>query len=93
MGRWSITRWSVLSGFINKVVIQTDEYKREFTFSKSNRDKDYYLLTPELRNEYENNVDYRINSIRLDRPRDYWVALPNENNLSGKDFKLVIFKS
>ena len=46
-----------LSGFLNKVVIQTVEYKREFTFSKSNRDKDYYLLTPELRNEYKNNVD------------------------------------
>ena len=80
-----------LSGFLNKVVIQTDEYKREFTFSKSNRDKDYYLLTPELRNEYENSVDYRNNSIRLDRPRDYWVALPNEVNLSGKDFEIVVF--
>ena len=80
-----------LSGFLNKVVIQTDDYKREFTFSKSNRDKDYYLLTPELRNEYENSVDYRNNSIRLDRPRDYWVALPNEVNLSGKDFEIVVF--
>jgi len=80
-----------LSGLLNKVIIQTDEYKREFTFSKSNRDKDYYLLTPELRNEYENSVGYRNNSIRLDRPRDYWVALPNEVNLSGKDFEIVVF--
>ena len=79
-----------LSGFLNKVVIQTDEYKREFTFSKSNRDKDYYLLTPELRNEYKNNVEYKNNSIRLDRPREYWVALPNEVNLSGKDFEIVL---
>ena len=80
-----------LSGFLNKVIIQNDDYKREFTFSKSNRDKDYYLLTPELRNEYENSVGYRNNSIRLDRPRDYWVALPNEVNLSGKDFEIVVF--
>ena len=79
-----------LSGFLNKVVIQTDEYKREFTFSKNNRDKDYYLLTPELRNEYEKDVKYKNNSIRLDRPRDYWIALPNEVNLSGKDFEIVI---
>jgi hypothetical protein len=79
-----------LSGFLNKVIIQTDMYKREFTFSKSNRDKDYYLLTPELRNEYENNVDFKNNSIRLDRPRDYWVALPNEVNLSGRDFEIII---
>ena len=80
-----------LSGFLKKVIIRTDEYKREFTFSKSNIGKDYYLLTPELRNEYENSVGYRNNSIRLDRPRDYWVALPNEVNLSGKDFEIVVF--
>jgi hypothetical protein len=79
-----------LSGFLNKVIIQTDEYKREFTFSKGNRDEDYYLLTPEFRNEYENNVEFKNNSIRLDRPRDYWVALPNEVNLSGKDFEILI---
>ncbi len=79
-----------LSGFLNKVEIKTDEYKREFIFSKSNRDKDYYLLTPEFRNEYENNVEFNNNSIRLDRPRDYWVALPNEVNLSGKDFEILI---
>jgi len=79
-----------LSGFINKVVIQTQEYKREFIFSKSNRDKDYYLLTPEFRNEYEYNVEYKDNSISLDRPREYWVALPNEVNLSGKDFEISI---
>ena len=80
-----------LSGFLKKVIIRTDEYKREFTFSKSNIGKDYYLLTPELRNEYENNVDFKNNSIRLDRPRDYWVALPNEVNLSGRDFEIVIY--
>jgi len=79
-----------LSGFINKVVIQTDEYNREFIFSKGNRDKDYYLLTPEFRNEYEYNVEYKDNSISLDRPREYWVALPNEVNLSGKDFEISI---
>jgi hypothetical protein len=79
-----------LSGFLNSVTIQTDEYKREFTFSKGNRDKDYYLLTPEFRNEYENNVEFKNNSIRLDRPREYWVALPNEVNLSGKDFEILI---
>jgi len=79
-----------LSGFLNKVVIQTDEYKREFTFSKSKRDKDYYLLTPKLRNEYENSVEFKNNSIRLERPREYWVALPNEINLSGKDFEIVL---
>ena len=30
------------------------------------------------------------NSIRLERPRSYWIALPNETNLSGKDFEIIL---
>jgi len=79
-----------LSGFIKKVQIITKEYQREFTFSPQNRDVDYYLLTPEFRNEYEAKVEYKNSSIYLARPRDYWVALPNEVNLSEKDFEIVL---
>ena len=67
MGRWSITRRTAFKWFLHKVVIQTDDYNREFTFSRSNRNKDYYLLTPELRNEYEKNVELKEFN-RLDRP-------------------------
>ena len=79
-----------LSGFIKSVNIQTKEYDREYTFSKQKRDIDYLILTPLNKNEFEEDVEYQNNSIRLDRPRNYWVALPNEVNLSEKDFEIII---
>ena len=79
-----------LSGFIKSVKIETNEYNREFTFSKQKRDIDYLILTPLNKNEFEDYVEYQNNSIRLDRPRNYWVALPNEINLSEKDFEIII---
>ncbi|MDC3122331.1 O-antigen ligase family protein, partial [Acidimicrobiaceae bacterium] len=79
-----------LSGYINSVKIQTNEYSREYLFSKEKRDVDYLLLTPLNKNEFEDYVEYQNNSIRLDRPRNYWVALPNEVNLSKKDFEVII---
>ena len=79
-----------LSGFIKSVNIQTNEYDREYIFSKQKRDIDYLILTPLNKNEFEEDVEYQNNSIRLDRPRNYWVALPNEVNLSEKDFEIII---
>ena len=79
-----------LSGFIKSVKIETNEYNREYTFSKQKRDIDYLILTPLNKNEFEDYVEYQNNSIRLDRPRNYWVALPNEINLSKKDFEIII---
>ena len=48
------------------------------------------MLTPLNKNQYESQVEYNDNSIRLERPRSYWVALPNEVNLSGKDFEITL---
>ena len=79
-----------LSGYIKKTIIQTPNYKREFLFSEDKRNKDYLLLTPLNKNEYERQVEYKDDSIKLERPRSYWVALPNEVNLKGKDFEIII---
>ena len=79
-----------LSGFVKRTIIQTDNYKREYNFTKENRDIDYLLLTPLNKNQYESQVEYNGSSIRLQRPRSYWVALPNEVNLSGKDFEVTL---
>jgi len=79
-----------LSGFIKSVIIETNEYKREFKFSKQKRDIDYLLLTPLNKNQFEDDIEYINSSIKLERPRNYWVALPNEVNLSEKDFKIVL---
>ena len=46
--------------------------------------------TVEFKNNYESEVKYKTDSIRLDRPRDYWIAIPNETNLSMKDFQITL---
>ena len=81
---------SYLSGFVQEVSIITEEKSRNYEINLENRGKDYFILTPEFRNIYENNITFTDEGIRLDRPRDYWVALPNDFDLSGKDFEVII---
>ena len=79
-----------LSGYVKNVVIETPDYYRIFQLSEIKRDIDYLILTPEFKNNYESEVKYKTDSIRLDRPRDYWIAIPNETNLSLKDFQITL---
>ncbi len=79
-----------LSGYVKNVVIETTDYYRKFELSEIKRDTDYLILTPEFKNNYEYDVIYKADSIRLDRPRDYWIAIPNETNLSMKDFQITL---
>jgi len=81
---------SYLSGVINVVEIKTETSKYEYQFSKNKRGKDFFLLTPKLRNVYEGELNYSSSGIYLERPRDYWLALPNYVNLSKKDFSIVV---
>ena len=81
---------SYLSAFVQEVSIITEEKSRNYEINLENRGKDYFILTPEFRNIYENNITFTDEGIRLDRPRDYWVALPNDFDLSGKDFEVII---
>ena len=81
---------SYLSGFVQEVRIITEEKSRTYEINFENRGRDYFILTPEFRNIYEKNISYTDEGLRLDRPRDYWVALPNDFNLSGKDFEVII---
>ena len=45
-------------------------------------------------NNYDNRNDgkivYKDNAIELKRPRSYWIALPNEINISSQDFEVII---
>ncbi len=79
-----------LSGYVKNVEIETTDYYRKFELSEIKRDTDYLILTPEFKNNYEYDVIYKADSIRLDRPRDYWIAIPNETNLSMKDFQITL---
>ena len=33
---------------------------------------------------------FKENGLKLKRPRSYWIAIPNETNLSGKDFEITL---
>ncbi len=81
---------SYLDGVINEVEIKTDTSINRYEFPKYKRGLDYFVLTPKLRNVYRGDLKYSESGIQLDRPRDYWLALPNYVDLSKKDFSIVV---
>tara|TARA_Y200000002_G_scaffold296054_1_gene250574 strand:+ start:320 stop:1933 length:1614 start_codon:yes stop_codon:yes gene_type:complete len=85
---------SYLDGFIKKVEINTSKTKKEINFIENNRDKDYFIYLPMTDQYYDNRNDgkivYKDDAINIKRPRSYWIALPNENNISGEDFEIII---
>ena len=81
---------SYLDGIINEVEIKTDTSINRYEFPKYKRGLDYFVLTPKLRNVYRGDLKYSESGIQLERPRDYWLALPNFVNLSKKDFSIVV---
>ena len=85
---------SYLDGYIKKVKISTSNNFKEINFVENNRNKEYFIFLPMSDQNYDNRNDGKIvfqdNAIKLKRPRSYWVALPNENNISGQDFEVVL---
>ena len=85
---------SYLDGYIKKVNIKTNSTFEEIYFTESNRDKEYFIFLPMSDQHYDNRNDgkivYKDDAIKLKRPRSYWIALPNENNISGQDFEIII---
>ena len=85
---------SFLDGYIKKVEINTDNIKNEISFTEKNRDKEYFVFSPVSNQLYKNQNDgkivYKDDAIKLKRPRSYWVALPNDINISGQDFEVII---
>ena len=81
---------SFLDALINAVEINTDTSKYRYEFPKYKRGVDFFVLTPNLRNVYRGELKYRDSGIYLERPRSYWLALPNNVDLSKKDFSIVV---
>jgi len=81
---------SFLSANIKEVRINSDAKTEIYKFPKYKRGLDYYLLTPQLRNVYRGKVQFSDSGIQLERPRQYWLALPNDINLSKKDFEIIV---
>ena len=85
---------SYLDGYINKLEIQTSVTSKQIYFTENNRDKEYFIFLPTSDQYYDNRNDgkivYKDGAIKLKRPRSYWIALPNEGNISGQDFEIII---
>ncbi|MGB1132358.1 MAG: O-antigen ligase family protein [Flavobacteriaceae bacterium] len=85
---------SYLDGYIKKVTINTENTHEEIYFTETNRDEEYFIYLPISDQYYDNRNDgkivYKDNAIKLKRPRSYWIALPNNNNISGQDFEIII---
>ncbi len=81
---------SFLDAGIKNVIIKTNLETSVYKFSKFRRGLDYFVLTPKLRNVYRGEVKFNDFGILLERPRDYWLALPNNINISKKDFEVIV---
>ena len=81
---------SKLSGLIKKVVIIIEDEVKTIEFSKQNENTQFYIFSPKNRYLYDGNKVYIENGIKLVRPRDYWVAIPNFQRISQKDFEIIL---
>ena len=85
---------SYLDGFIKQVNISFSDNKYSYQFIEENRDIDYFVYLPTTREFYDNRNDGRLvyteDGLKLKRPRSYWVAIPNEDDISQQDFEVVI---
>jgi len=85
---------SYLDGFVSEVIINTFEDTFKYVLNEENRDIEYFIYLPKSTEYYENRNDGKIifseDALKLKRPRSYWVAIPNEINLSQKDFEIAL---
>jgi len=85
---------SYLDGFVSEVKITTSEDTFKYILNEENRDIEYFIYLPKSTEYYDNRNDGKIifseDGLKLKRPRSYWVAIPNEINLSQKDFEIAL---
>ena len=83
-----------LSGIIQKLNINSDDFKLEVIFDELRRDKDYFIFLPasdrNFDNRNEGSIRFEENGLKLIKPRSYWIGIPNSYSLSGKDFEVVL---
>ena len=85
---------SYLDGFVKEVQINVNNENLQYEFSEANRDQQYFIFLPQTNDFYDNRNDGKIifteDGVKLKRPRSYWIAIPNQNNISKKDFEVIL---
>jgi hypothetical protein len=85
---------SYLDGFVKLVEINVDDKNLQYELSEANRDQQYFIFLPQTNDLYDNRNDGKIifteDGVKLKRPRSYWIAVPNQNKISEKDFEVIL---
>ena len=85
---------SYLDGFVKEVQINVASENYQYEFTEANRDDQYFIFLPQTNDFYDNRNDGKIifteDGIKLKRPRSYWIAVPNQVNVSKKDFEVIL---
>jgi hypothetical protein len=85
---------SYLDGFVKEVQINVNNENLKYEFSEANRDQQYFIFLPQTNDFYDNRNDgkiiFTVDGVKLKRPRSYWIAIPNQNNISEKDFEVIL---
>ena len=85
---------SYLDGFVKSIYISTEENSTKVLLNEVNRDNEYFIFLPASDSFYDNRNDGKIKfnelGLKLLRPRSYWIAIPNNYDLSEKDFDIII---
>ena len=81
-----------LDSTIKEVNIISNNKSKNVIFTKNNLNNDYYVFKPNQVNDYNANITFENNGIKLFRPNKYWLAI--ENNLDfSEDFEIVLHLS
>ena len=81
-----------LDSTIKEVNIISNNKSKNVIFTKNNLNKDYFIFKPNQVNNYNANITFENNGIKLFRPNKYWLAI--ENNLDfSEDFEIILHLS
>jgi len=85
---------SYLDGFVKSIYISVEENSTKIILNEVNRDNEYFIFLPASDSFFDNRNDGKIKfnelGLKLLRPRSYWIAIPNNYDLSEKDFNIII---
>ena len=81
-----------LDSTIKEVNIISNNKSKNVIFTKNNLNKDYFIFKPNQVNNYNANITFENNGIKLFRPNKYWLAI--EHNLDfSEDFEIILHLS
>ena len=78
-----------LDATLKSIEINTNNQNKKIIFDKSQQNKNFYVFKPNSSKEYNANITYQDNGIKLFRPNKYWIALDNGYNFA-EDFEIII---